>query len=552
MMTKSTRPSVKRFFRNTSGNVAFITALAIVPIISIAGFAVDYQLVITKKNTVQHTLDATLIAAARERQAGISDEQVRMFVRNQFANFMQANDPNLNCQAVDVVVSEVDEDINASVTCTQPTTLAAVFMNDHVNFTVSAGTTYGIGKIDVAFVFDLSGSMNSNGRLAALKTAAVDAVDTLLPTGDANNGDVRLSISTYNQSVNAGQYFDEVVAFNRRPAVLESSEDIGDIYASDIIGVVQIDSSNNRHFYDYETVRCDEGNPLNANNDANYRTKCDDYTDWAARFYYESTCVYNRRGDEAFTDAGPEDDAWIIAGHPVWNYRNNNNDNVRIDFRNKFDGENEAEDQIGQMRRGETPPSLVTNARGLDDTPDNAGSFRYDTTNGEILSCRPDNEPVPLTHDRSTLVNFINGMTANGGTAGHLGIAWGWYLLSPEWSDIWPAASEPHEYNADDTAKALIIMTDGEFNSTYPTDTLSSTEMAARYCDNIKADTNIVIFTVGFEVPDTVPTVGSTGKTIIDYCASRPEFAFNAANSQELLDAYSQIATSISELRITN
>lgn len=544
MMTKTTRPSGKRFLRDTSGNVAFISALAIVPIISIAGFAVDFQLVITKKNTVQHTLDAVLIAAARERQTGISDEQVRLFVQNQFASFMQANDPNLACQAVSVVVSEVDEDINASVTCRQPTTLAAVFMNDHVDFTASSGTTYGIGKIDVAFVFDLSGSMNSNGRLDALKSAAVDAVDTLLPTGAANNGDVRLSIATYNHSVNAGQYFDDVVEFNRRPSLLELSELVGDVHEDDYIGVVQQDALNNRYFWDYESVQ---------------RLSGSNFNDFAGRFYYDSTCVYNRAGSEAFSDAEPDDDQWITAGHPIWDYAGNRNEESSSSARNyKEAGQAEVDRQPGQYRVGnQSGGSVRTRNSGSD--PRSRGALTWGTRfNGSIndsfpiTRCRPNNEPVPLTNNRSTLVNFINSMTADGGTAGHLGIAWGWYLISPEWDAIWPTASAPHPYDEEDTAKALIIMTDGEFNATHPNETLSSTEMAARYCDRIKADTNVVVFTVGFEVPGGVATVRDTGKTIVQYCATRPEFAFDADNAQQLNDAYSQIATSISDLRITN
>ena len=52
--------------------------------ITVAGVAVDFQRVITKKNTVQHTLDAAIIAAARERQAGRSENQNRSFVPQQF------------------------------------------------------------------------------------------------------------------------------------------------------------------------------------------------------------------------------------------------------------------------------------------------------------------------------------------------------------------------------------------------------------------------------------------------------------------------------------
>ena len=95
-------------------------------------------------------------------------------------------------------------------------------------------------------------------------------------------------------------------------------------------------------------------------------------------------------------------------------------------------------------------------------------------------------------------------------------------------------------------------MTDGEFNATHPMAADTSTELAAGYCDAIKAQTNIVIFTIGFEVPDNVSTVsGSGGQSILEYCASGPEFIFSADGSAQLQNAFVQIAASISDLRLS-
>ncbi len=53
---------------------------------------------------------------------------------------------------------------------------------------------------------------------------------------------------------------------------------------------------------------------------------------------------------------------------------------------------------------------------------------------------------VPLTSDKTTLKTTIDALQANGGTAGQIGTAWAWYLLSPNWSTIWPADSLPGSY----------------------------------------------------------------------------------------------------------
>src|SRR5262249_10950053 len=52
----------------------------------------------------------------------------------------------------------------------------------------------------------------------------------------------------------------------------------------------------------------------------------------------------------------------------------------------------------------------------------------------------------PLSTDKTALTTVIDGFSANGTTAGHLGVAWTWYLLSPKWSSIWTGTTTPAAY----------------------------------------------------------------------------------------------------------
>lgn len=553
-VTAVSRRFGRNYLRETSGNVAVIAGLAILPILGIVGLAIDFQLVITKKNTVQQTLDATMIAAARERQGGRKSDDVNTFAGDFFESMLALNDPNLQCGRVVTSIVQGSEQINGVVDCVQPTTLSAIFGRERFDFQVGSGSTFGVEDIDVAFVFDLSGSMNDNGRLDALKEAANSALDTLLPESAEDVGTVRVGIATYNHSVNAGRYFAAVTDRNTRSMGIEASEDVGDNY-DDYLGVRQIDASNGRTFFDFETVERGSGNQ---------------FLDFAARFYYDTTCVYqNLDGDFNADDPAT---APVLVGHPIWDYGINNGDETsRISRDRKERGQNALLSMRGQYRSQYDPSrdqrrnanSGVLNTPGnssVDDVPEISQSsaltfharFGNNVNGGfPLTGCRPNNEPVPLTTDDDDLRDFIEDMEAGGGTAGHLGIAWGWNILSPDWKNVWPRVSEPLEYFEEDSAKALVIMTDGAFNSTHPMAADTSTELAAGYCDAIKANTNITIFTVGFEVPDNVPTVrGSGGKTILEYCASSSDFIFDADGSQELKDAFVQIAAEISDLRI--
>ncbi|MBR9834250.1 MAG: hypothetical protein GYB42_03475 [Alphaproteobacteria bacterium] len=98
-------------------------------------------------------------------------------------------------------------------------------------------------------------------------------------------------------------------------------------------------------------------------------------------------------------------------------------------------------------------------------------------------------------------------------------------------------------YNEKDTAKALILMTDGAFNATVDNTQGSSTYQAKQICDNVK-DTGIVVYSIAFQAPE-------AGQEVLKYCASGAEYYFSPESGSELAQAYKAIATSISDLRLT-
>ena len=54
--------------------------------------------------------------------------------------------------------------------------------------------------------------------------------------------------------------------------------------------------------------------------------------------------------------------------------------------------------------------------------------------------CRPRAKIVPLTSNKTLLNSTIDSFSATGATAGHIGTAWAWYLVSPKWNSVWPAS----------------------------------------------------------------------------------------------------------------
>lgn len=175
----------------------------------------------------------------------------------------------------------------------------------------------------------------------------------------------------------------------------------------------------------------------------------------------------------------------------------------------------------------------------------------------------------PLTSDRPTLHTLANSLTADGSTAGHVGLAWGWYMISPNFASLWPTSSKPKAYGAANLIKAVVFMTDGVFNTPFCTGVVandalsgaggnsdhincaspngSSKSQAQTICTNIKATANkTLLYVVGFDLAGDTDTLN-----FLKTCATSDDYFFQADTGTDLQDAFKAIAQSLSELRIS-
>ena len=176
----------------------------------------------------------------------------------------------------------------------------------------------------------------------------------------------------------------------------------------------------------------------------------------------------------------------------------------------------------------------------------------------------------PLTADKDKLHALANSLVASGSTAGHLGLAWGWYMISPNFGYLWPTASQPAAYGTTNLIKAVVFMTDGQFNTPYcsgviAADGLSgsgganthincnapngaSKAQAEQLCDAIKAPANkTLLYVVGFDLATDTTTLN-----FLRDCATAPEYFFQADSGADLRTAFAAIAQSLSDLRLSS
>jgi len=142
----------------------------------------------------------------------------------------------------------------------------------------------------------------------------------------------------------------------------------------------------------------------------------------------------------------------------------------------------------------------------------------------------------PLSSDKQSLKTAVANLTTSGRTAGHLGTAWSWYVLSPNWSTVWTGGSAPNAYNPVGTYKAVVLMSDFEMNTYYAGSDNSSVQ-TKKLCTAMK-EAGITVYTVGYKVPAN----NATATDLWNNCATDANKVFSANTVSELLAAFKAIA----------
>lgn len=166
---------------------------------------------------------------------------------------------------------------------------------------------------------------------------------------------------------------------------------------------------------------------------------------------------------------------------------------------------------------------------------------------------------VPLTANKKTLTDTITNFVADGGTGGHVGIQWAWYMLSDKWKDVVPASAAAGPYDEKEVGKFAILMTDGEFNLNFAGATTAnlaygnaaatrSIPHAKQLCTNMRA-AGIKIFTIGFKLPN------ASARDLMKDCASPATsgvtFFYDTSSGSELDQAFKAIVRNIESLALT-
>lgn len=190
----------KQFKSNCSGNTAIMFALALVPLLIGAGAAVDMVQTNQTLTVLQGAADAAAIAGGSSNLTKESDLQKIV------EDYVIANHGVSALDSLDKIASKLDtktRTLTVTITGKRKTSLMHLAGINTMDLQASSEVKLGGDGLEIALVLDNTGSMNSGGRLPALKSAAKLLIDEVLKSKDSG-GYVRVGVVPFSDYVNIG------------------------------------------------------------------------------------------------------------------------------------------------------------------------------------------------------------------------------------------------------------------------------------------------------------------------------------------------------------
>jgi Flp pilus assembly protein TadG len=413
--------------QHTGGSVAIIFALTAFLLFGFVGGAIDFARIYRAQSAFQGGLDGAVLAAARAKQTGSSDDEAIKIAQA----YLDPVKKRINVDGnIEITVTGGGSGILAVGNLSQPSMFLNVIGIDKLKFKTVATSNFGIGtagksNVELVMMLDVTGSM-AGQKIVDLQAAAQDLIDIVV-SDDQSGSTSRIGLVPFSNAV-------------KLPKSM------------------------------FETATGTGSNQGPGGGNA-----------------YKG-CVVEREGPDAYTDAAPA---------------------------------------VGSLL---TP--LEEKAVGA--------------------PCADAREVFPMSDKKSDLKKIVRDLTVGGSTAGHLGTAWAWYLLSPHWAALFDSKSEPGPYRdlteklstgEPKLKKIAVLMTDGAYNTQYSA--VDSTTQARALCAEMKAS-GIVVYTVGFQLAGD-PTATAT----LQGCASDDSKFYDATTGDALKAAFRDIALKSAPLRLT-
>lgn len=534
------------FGRARDGNIAIIFAFTFSLLMLFAGGAVDFARYNTVRADLIESMDAAGLAIAqldamngpeiRDLTGSARTDYLKQYGRDFFhQNFRHESEINGLSVDFKITNTKITPQAQGSMktmllgTAFQLLNIQSGAFRDITMTTNTEITRAATGNTETALVLDITGSMNSEGRIDDLITAANEFVDVLVRK-DQTQYYSKVAIVPYSMGVNV-----DTRAASARGGVAGATTITGITKAKPAVVTAPNHGFQNGDYIYIKNVggmyQLAEGLYRTANvstNSFQLKTSSNGNTDT------RSYSTYTGGGKAYCTNTGCQYKTFV-----------NQNGSRKV-----FEASTCVSERTGANKYNDTYAGS-----------DHVGYVYTGTSN----VC-PGSKIMPLTTDTNALKASINALVAEGSTAAQIGIAWGWYMVSPNFAPMFTGDSAPALYT-DDVAKTVVIMTDGNFNTVYCDGVISqsSTSGSGSSSDKINCNTpngdpfgqatsvctamklaGVTVYTVGFKIGN-----DQNAKDVMQNCASGTSNAYLAEDGAALKRVFADIAQNIAQLHVS-
>ncbi len=508
--------------RHQSGSTTIVFGAAALALVGAIGGAIDYNRYAAARRATQSAVDAAVLAGARTLLMNPDNTSAAITAA---ASYYTSNIAGRATLANDTIAFQVTDN-NSAVTATGEAWLQTSFLRvlgiPQIKVASAAGAGFPKGKIlmgggsnlEVSVMLDVTGSMcagqsvpcTSSSKMDAMKDGAKDLVDIV----------VRSEQTPYYSKV-------ALVPFAARVRV---GPDGGG--GAMMQTLTDLDPTWTGWF-----KTCTDGSG-GSEGEGQSNWQCNAYEAQHKENWKIMPCVTDRYREDTgydYTDSAPGAGAWFNA-----------HDGRRMPVGR------DSSDTPATTKLGVTPA-------------DPAEHWNY-RENGACSQMDDANEIMPLSSDKSALKTKIDSLEADGSTAGALGTAFAWYMLSPNWASIWTGNSAPAPYSeltetqangAPKLRKVAVLMSDGVFNTYRSWNGQNQQDMsnyAKQMCTNMKAQ-GIEIYTVGFALDQLSAGERTIAEDTLLSCGTTVDHFYNSLTPAELASAFQDIGVKLSSISLS-
>lgn len=542
------RSAVRRFSGADQGNIAVIFAFAAIPILGLVGAAIDYSRVNNARSSLQAALDSAALMVSKDLTNGtIVESDIDAKAKSYFGALYNGKMGTVSPSDIHATYTPKNSSGISTILVTGSGNMKTDFMKvagfPSLNYTTSSTAAWGNTRMRVAMVLDNTGSMASNGKMAAMQSAAKDMIDTL-SSYNKQTGDVYISIIPFTKDVNVGTTNVNASWINWTEWEAEPPILVGNKSSSfnSAVGGSNCPFTNNNHgftcmdrpatlpgataapngkipstgtYAGYICPSVDSGKKLAGKTGIYYNGCYTTATGATASCGSNTACTCTGSGSSKICHLwrgdGTAATAAAAPAHSTWTGCINDRDQD-YDTKNDAPGSSNA-----------SPSSKF-----------------YAEQWKDCLSATV----FPMSNDWQTLKNQITAMTSAGNTNQAVGMAWGWQSLSTTNGPI-AAPTKASNYIYKDY---IVLLSDGmNTQNRWSTSQTSIDTRQEKLCANVAGDkTNpITVFTIQVNIDNADPK-----SQVLQDCATKDGSFQMITSSSQTSDAFKNILTQISKLRV--